>query len=149
VRPHLEFACAVWDPFTTTDIQRLEMIQHRAARFVTKNYSRAKGSMTQILNQLNWPTLEQRRKQSRLITMFKIQNDLIAIPIPDYIQRQTIRSTRQYHPAKFRVMKANNNVYKHSFYPRTILDWNDLPPNVLDVTSIECFKAAISDSITT
>ena len=110
VRPHLEFACAVWDPHTTTDVQRLEMIQHRAARFVTKNYSRAKGSMTEILKNLQWPTLEQRRKQSRLTTMFKIQNETIAIPIPipDYINRQSMKITRQYHPAKFRVHKANS-----------------------------------------
>ena len=85
VRPHLEFACAVWDPCTNTDIQRLEMIQHRAARFVTKNYSRAPGSITKILEQLQWPTLEQRRKQCRLINMYKIQKGTTAIPIPDYI----------------------------------------------------------------
>ena len=75
VRPHLEFACAVWDPFTNTDIQRLEMIQHKAARFVTKNYSRAPGSITKILEQLQWPTLEQRRKQCRLRNMYKIQTE--------------------------------------------------------------------------
>ena len=45
-------------------------------------------------------------------------------------------------------MKANNNVYKYSFFPRTILDWNNLQPNILDIASIESFKAAISyDSI--
>ena len=77
--------------------------------------------------------------------MFKIQNETTAIPVPDYIQRQTTSSTRQYHPSKFRVMKANNNVYKYSFFPRTILDWNDLQSNVLDVASIESFKAAISN----
>ena len=79
--------------------------------------------------------------------MYKIQNGTTAIPIPDYIQRQTTSSTRQYHPAKFRVMKANNNVYKYSFFPRTILDWNELSPNVLNATSAESFKAAISNDI--
>ena len=63
VRSHLEFACAVWNPFTIGEIQHLEMVQHRAARFLTKNYSREQGSMTQILKQLVWPTLEQCRKQ--------------------------------------------------------------------------------------
>ena len=135
----------MWDPHTTTDVQRLEMIQHRAARFVTKNYSRAKGSMTEILKNLQWPTLEQRRKQSRFTTMFKIQNETIAIPIPDYINRQSMKITRQYHPAKFRFLKPNSNVYKYSFYPRTIQDWNDLPSNILNITSTESFKAAISD----
>ena len=44
-------------------------------------------------------------------------------------------------------MKANNNVYKYSFFPRTILDWNELSPNVLNATSAESFKAAISNDI--
>ena len=147
VRPHLEFASAVWDPFNTTDIQRLEMIQHRAARFVTKNYSRAQGSMTKILKQLDWQTLEKRRKQSRLINMYKLQNKSIAIPIPDYIKRQTVSSTRQYHPARFRIMKANKNVYKYSFFPRTVSDWNNLNPNVINAVSTEGFKAAVSSAV--
>ena len=69
------------------------------------------------MEQLQWPTsLGQRRKQRRLINKYKIQNGTTAIPIPDCIQRQTTSSTRQYHPIKFRVMKANNNVYKYSFF---------------------------------
>ncbi len=40
VRPHLEFACAVWDPHNVCDIHRLEAIQRRVARFVSSNYER-------------------------------------------------------------------------------------------------------------
>ena len=38
VRPHLEFPCAIWDPYTTSDIQELEGIQRRTAWFVAKDY---------------------------------------------------------------------------------------------------------------
>ena len=41
VRPHLEYACAVWDPHVETDIRQIEMVQRKAARFVENNYSRA------------------------------------------------------------------------------------------------------------
>jgi len=37
-RPHLEYAAAAWDPYMAKDIQQLERVQHRAARFVKKNY---------------------------------------------------------------------------------------------------------------
>ena len=37
VRPHLEYCCKVWNPFTTKDIMRVENIQRRAARFVLNN----------------------------------------------------------------------------------------------------------------
>jgi len=36
VRPHLEYATAVWDPYAAKDIQQLERVQRRAVRFVKK-----------------------------------------------------------------------------------------------------------------
>ena len=36
VRTKLEYACPVWDPHHQKNIQKLEMVQRRAARFVTK-----------------------------------------------------------------------------------------------------------------
>ena len=39
VRPQLEYACSVWDPFTKRNIHQIELVQHRAARFVFKDYS--------------------------------------------------------------------------------------------------------------
>ena len=142
VRPHLEFACAVWDPYTTSDIQKLEGIQRRAARFVAKDYRRTEGTVTNILQELQWPSLEQRRQQIRLSIMYKIHHQDIAIPIPDYIHRQTAQ-TRQYHPQRFRTMKANSNTYKYSYFPRTITQWNSLPTSVYESMTVECFKNCI------
>ena len=34
VRPLIEYACMVWVPHTAQDINRIEMIQRRAAQFV-------------------------------------------------------------------------------------------------------------------
>jgi hypothetical protein len=38
VRPSLEYASAVWDSYQQNDIHRLEMVQRRAARYVTNRY---------------------------------------------------------------------------------------------------------------
>jgi hypothetical protein len=35
VRPSLEYACSVWDPHIKSDIKKIEMVQRRAARYVT------------------------------------------------------------------------------------------------------------------
>ena len=40
VRPIMEYACAVWDPYTQANIYKLEMVQRRAARFVFQKYRR-------------------------------------------------------------------------------------------------------------
>ena len=34
ILPVLEYAAAIWDPYHLKDINKIEMIQHRAARFV-------------------------------------------------------------------------------------------------------------------
>jgi hypothetical protein len=35
VRPSLEYACSVWDPHLKSDINKIEMVQRRSARYVT------------------------------------------------------------------------------------------------------------------
>jgi hypothetical protein len=45
----------VWDPHTQANINKVESIQRRAARFVTNNYD-PRASVTTLLQDLNWPT---------------------------------------------------------------------------------------------
>jgi len=82
VLPSVEYYCSIWDPYQQTSIHKLEMIQHCAARFVlNKPWRRnCRDSVTDMLTTLNWQTLEKRRKQSRLILLFKFTNSLIYVP---------------------------------------------------------------------
>ena len=59
VRPIMEYAAPVWDPFYNTDIYKLEKIQRRAARWITSDYSRHT-SVASLLSSLNIPTLQHR-----------------------------------------------------------------------------------------
>jgi len=40
VRPSLEYASVVWDPYHNNKINQLEKVQRRAARWVLNNFSR-------------------------------------------------------------------------------------------------------------
>ena len=47
VLPTLEYAAIVWDPFLSSDINRLEQVQQRGARYVHSNYwDRTPGCVT-------------------------------------------------------------------------------------------------------
>ena len=82
VRPQLEYASFAWNPCTKRNINKIEMVQHRAARFVLHDYSRL-SHVTPMINQLRWDALEQRRLLSQSVTMFyKIQQGLMGIPLP-------------------------------------------------------------------
>ena len=84
VRPHLEYSSSVWDPHYQQDINSLEKIQRRGARFVTGQYSYKK-SVTEMLNKINWQPLQQRRKTKRLTHFFKAANNLSPVEIPEYV----------------------------------------------------------------
>jgi len=65
VRPTLEYAASVWDPHLAKDINKLENIQRRSARFVKGDY-RTTSSVTQMLQELDWQDLQSRRRDLRL-----------------------------------------------------------------------------------
>ena len=72
LRPILEYGISVWDPHPDKLQKELEKVQNRAARFVTRNYVYETGSMTGILGQLKWESLKKRRKDNRLILLYKV-----------------------------------------------------------------------------
>ena len=49
----------------------LENVQRKAARFCLQNYAPTV-SVTEMLNDLGWKTLEQRRKEARLAMMYQM-----------------------------------------------------------------------------
>ncbi|KAI8492052.1 hypothetical protein Bbelb_304250 [Branchiostoma belcheri] len=75
VRPHLEYSATVWDPYTIKGMQAVEAVQRRAARVTFNDYRRT-SSVTQMLDELQWPLLSERRRSARLTTFYKIWNSL-------------------------------------------------------------------------
>jgi len=136
VRPILEYASTVWSPHQVGDTNRIEMVQRRAARFVCNNFHRT-ASVTAMLNQLNWPTLQHRRNQAKLHMFYKIINDLISVP-HDHLS-QTSTTTRG-HSKRYIQLAATSNTYLHSFFPSTIRLWNSLPEEIALSPNFDCFK---------
>ena len=110
----------------------LEKVQNRAARFVTRNYTRDVGSMTGILEQLHvkWESLKKRRKGNRLILLYKSLKGKARIPTGDLIPKT--RRCRNQHSMAFQISSATSvEAYKCSFFPQTIRDWNVLPDSLI------------------
>ena len=67
--------------------EELESVQKRAAIFVTGNYSYETGSMTGILGQLKWESPKKRRKDNRLILLYKDLKGKASVPTDDLIPK--------------------------------------------------------------
>ena len=68
VRPILEYACPVWNPYLVKHIHSIESIQRRATRLICGSHN----SYTERLTELNWSTLELTRKYLCLVQLYKI-----------------------------------------------------------------------------
>ena len=70
IRPHLEYATAVWDPLLKKDIQLLEDVQKFGLRVCTKSWN---CGYDKLLAKSKLPTLHTRlRQQSKLCHLCKI-----------------------------------------------------------------------------
>ena len=79
VRPKLEYACSVWNPHTAEHCNKIEMVQRRGARYACNRYHNT-SSVTDMLQTLTWPTLQQRRLKTKLIMLYKIVHHIVAVP---------------------------------------------------------------------
>ena len=86
--------------------------------------------------------MEDRRTAARVILFYKAVKGLVAITIPAYVQHTT-RLTRHYHPLRYIQVGPALDSYKYSFIPRTVVNWNALPPDILNLNDADSFKLAV------
>ena len=123
-----------WDLPAVVLQEELESVQKPTARFVTGNYKYETGSMTGILGQLKWESLKKRKKDNRLILLYKGLKGKASIPTEDLIPKT--RRGRDQHSKAFQTPIANTDVYKCSFFPQTIRDWNVLPDSLISSAEV-------------
>ena len=115
VRPVLEYSVFFLNPSGVGLQNELEKVQNRAARFVTGDYNFETGSMTGILEHLKWESLKKRRRDSRLILLYKGLKGKASIPTDGLIP--LVRRCRNDHSMAYQVPIANTDIYKCSFFP--------------------------------
>ena len=106
------------------------MVQRRAARFVTSRHHN-RSSVSDMLEGLNWRSLEDRRKYARLCMLYKIDRQLVAIK-----KDRRLTSPKRRSRNRFQVIGCKTD----RFFPRTVWDWNAL----LNSDSLCAFKARLS-----
>ena len=99
-------------------------------------------SVTRIVQDLGWRTLDQRRADARLCLFNKIVHGLVALPLTDYIQYSN-RFSRYCHSMTFRQVSTSTDYYKYSFFLQAIVQWNALPQSVASSQSLDVFKKVI------
>ena len=68
----MEYDATVWDPYQKYNSDKVE-------RFVKSRYTRY-SSVSDMFDELGWPSPSQRRHEARLILSYKIINGLTQVP---------------------------------------------------------------------
>ena len=119
ILPSIDSCSAIWNPYTNSDISKLEILQHRAACFVmNKPWYRQQhiDSITKMLNELQLLSLQDRRKQARLILMFKIVNGLLTVQDRSLPLPSALTCTRANHSMKVAHLQSSVDIYVPIFF---------------------------------
>ena len=74
--------------------------------------------------------------------IFKIVRGEVAIKADDHLTKADQR-TRKANPHKFRHFQAKCEQYRHSFFPRMVPAWNQLPEAVVIADTTATFTARL------
>ena len=72
-------------------------------------------SVTKLLQELGWETLQARRNHKRITTLYKMEHNIIDIPLDQYIIHNT-RCSRK-HNSQFLQIRHSSNTFGKSFFP--------------------------------
>ena len=117
VRPHLEYAQAVWAPYLAKYVNMLEKVQIRATKLIDG------------FKNVEYSDRLRRYDQKTLRKSFKPRDRLSRKHTFQLIPNSSKDGTR--------------GVQKNSFYHRAIDKWNELPEYVVNAKNINIFKNAL------
>ena len=141
VRPHLEYAQAVWSPRLKKNINILENVQIRATKIVDGVVYL---DYPERLKKLDLPTLVYRRARGDMIEVFKHLHTYDRKTLPHHFCRHDRPSRIHDHQlVTINPKDGTRGLQTNSFYYRVIRTWNNLPRIVVNAGNINSFKCRL------
>ena len=117
VLPKLEYAAHILSPYPKLKFNQIEKVQRTAARWTCRRW-RNTSSVGEMLDELEWPSLEARRDRSFLLLFHKIHSGAVFIEkYKNLIPAHNLKSTRSSHSVQFCRYQAYSDALKNYFPP--------------------------------
>ena len=133
----MKYCVQVQSPYLKKDIECLEKVQRSATKMV---HGLRNLSYEQRLRHLELTTLKERRIRGDLIETFKIMRGKERVDQSQFFQLSTSEYQLRGHTMKLSKKLTNLDVWKFTFSQRVVQQWNKLPQDVVDATSVNQFK---------
>ena len=141
VRPHLEYCSHVWSPSLKGDIDIVEAVKKYALRVCMKSWEL---NYDDLLNTTSISPLHKRRKIACLCHLYEIFNGLIEFPDAPVHPKNFSYHSRSANSSYLCAPKCRTSSHQHSFFPKTIAAWNNLPANIRNCDSYQAFKSNVT-----
>ena len=142
VEPYFTYCSPVWDGLGCKLSEKLQKLQNRAARVMTR--SSYDVSSASLLSELGWNVLEKNRVKHKAILMYKVYNGCA----PQYLQQLFPPRYSEYNLRnslnKVCVPKPRTDYLKRSFTYSGACLWNSLPEQLRSTPSLISFKVALN-----
>ena len=139
VCPHLEYASTCWNPYTKRDIDKLEAVLCRAARFVLSFYDYHPTAVLigEIQKSLQWVSLHHRNTVADLYMFYVLRNNLASIAIPPILVPYVKNNSHYNH-----IQSIHSDAFIYHFFSGGVTLWNIIPCHLATKPSLESFCTA-------
>ena len=142
-QPTIDYAISIWGCTSKQNIYKIQRLQNRAARIITGNYDFINTRGVDLVKNLKWMCVSQRRDYFIAILMFKSIHGLAPHYLCDEITLQrdiSTRSTRSLDCNNVYVPCASLECFSNAFAHRGPVIWNALPQYIKNSLTMDNFK---------
>ena len=143
IQPKFDYAISVWGYCSNTNQKLIVRLQHRAARIITNNMDYINIRGNDLVKELGWQTIEQRRNYFTAMLMYKCMNGAAPHRLIDELVMTCDThelTTRSATNGSLQIPKPNNELFRNSLLYQGSLLWNSLPPEIQNAPDILSFK---------
>lgn len=126
IEPHFDYACTVWDDLDATLALKLQRLQNRAARIITRSDYEVRSA--DILKNLGWETLQNRRFDFKKRLMIKVVKGEAPQYLIDLFKTRIHETSLVLRNSenKLNLQKPRTDCFKGSFSYSGAALWNNL-----------------------
>lgn len=144
ITPWFDYCDVVWDNLPKTSAERIQKLQNRAARIITRSGYDVRSK--DILENLGWENLKTRRIKHKATVMFKTMNALA----PQSLRKLFKTNENTYHlrgrENNLLLPKPKTNYLKKAFSYEGARAWNSLPYEIKSANNIREFRRELSSA---
>jgi ribonuclease P/MRP protein subunit RPP40 len=134
IRPHLEFAIPVWNPYKQKDIDKLEKVQRRVTKIPTQL---RKQQYCDRAKNMGLTSHEKRRHRGELIQQYKLENGLDKI-------NWHVEPQRANKSGRLRRELVKNCLPRYNYFSNRIVNpWNALDEETRQAVTMNTFKERV------